>query len=84
MKPLKIYMSLHRSVKVEEYKYNKIELGLQVDLMGKHPKESIDKIYSYLDAEVTRLLKVEAAKADQDKQTMTDMIAEGLADPIFK
>ena len=76
-------MSIQRSVKVEEYKYNKIELGMVVDVEGKHPKHVIEKLYTYLDAQVARLLKVEVAKADRDRQTIADMITEGKNDTLF-
>ena len=82
--PKSIQLSIQRSVKVEEYKYNKIELGIAVSLEGQSPKEVIEKLYTYLDAQVTRLLKVEVAKADRDKQSLVDMITEGQDDNLFK
>ncbi len=82
--PKNISLSIQRSIKVEEYKYNKIELGMVVDVQGKSPKEVIEKLYSYIDAQVNRLLKVEVAKAYRDTMTIADMITEGRDDDLFK
>ena len=82
--PKNLSLSIQRSVKVEEYKYNKIELGMVVDVEGQPPKVVIEKLYSYLDTQVNRLLKVEVAKAYRDTMTIAEMITEGQTDNLFK
>jgi len=72
--PKSIGLSIQRSVKVGEYQYNKIDLEMTVDVKDERPKDIIDKLYAYIDAQVDRLLKAELAKVDRDRQTMADKI----------
>jgi len=72
--PEHIYLSIQRPIKTAEYMYPKIELGMIVKIKDEQPGDVIDKLYTYLDAQVDSLLEVELAKVGRDRQVVADKI----------
>ena len=72
--PDHISLHIHRAIKVGEFKYNKIELGMTLSIEDEQPGDIINKLYNYLDAHVDRLLKSELAKIDSNKQAVANMM----------
>lgn len=70
----RINLSVQRPVKIAEYMYPKIELGMLAEIQDEQPRDVIDNLYSYLDAQVDRLLELEATKADRNRQTVADKL----------
>ena len=81
--PENISVHIERSIKVGEYKYNKVDLGIVVSIKDEQPGDIINKLYNYLDPHVDRLLEAELAKVDSNKQAVADMISEEQNDDIF-
>ncbi len=78
-----ISLSIQRSIKIAEYQYNKVELGMMINIEHEQSINIIGKLYRYIDTQVYRLLKVELAKATRDKQAVADMIIEGQNDILY-
>ena len=74
--PKNISLSIQRSVKVKKYMYNKVELGMVVEIQNEQPKATINKLYIYLNAEVDRLLGIELNKAGCNRQIIADKMEE--------
>lgn len=72
--PKNISLSIQRSIKVDEYKYNKIELRMGVDIHDEKPEVIINSLHAYIDAQVDRLLTLESAIVKCNKQTIADDI----------
>ena len=72
--PKSIGLSIQRSVKVGEYQYNKIDLEMTVDVKDERPRDIINKLYVYLNAEVDRLLGIELNKAGCNRQIVADIV----------
>lgn len=74
--PESVSLSIQRSVKIEEYKYNKIELGMTIKTHDENPKEVIKRLYNYLNPQVDTLLKAELDKAKHAKQVIADVMED--------
>jgi len=72
--PEHIYLSVQRPIKIGEYKYPKIELGMIVKVKDEQPNSVINKLYGYLDTQVDRLLEAELAKAGCNRQIVADIM----------
>ena len=77
-------VSLHieRSVKVGDFKYNKVELGMAADVKDEQPKVIIDKLYDYIDLQVDRLLEADLAKVDSNRRAVADTMKEADEPPF--
>lgn len=76
MKPSKFYVSIQRSVKVAEFQYHKVELGVQFDV---EPKDSglntlINMARDYISDKVDVLLKEELDKRDRELKKIASQI----------
>lgn len=78
--PENISLHIERSIKVGEYKYNKVDLGMVVSIEDEQPRDIIDTLYKYLDRHVDRLLRAELAKVDSNKQAVADMMKKDIDD----
>ena len=81
--PEHIYLSIQRPIKIGEYKYPKIELGMIVKIQDVQPNVVFNKLYKYLDAQVDRLLEAELAKVGCNRQTVADKMIENDDDIPF-
>ena len=72
--PEHISLHIQRAIKVGEFKYDKVELGMVVSIRDEQPNVIINKLYKYLDVQVDRLLKAELAKLDSNRQAVADML----------
>ena len=74
--PKHVGLSIQRSVKVGEYQYNKVNLEMVVNVEDEQPTSVINKLYNYIDVQVDRLLKIELAKVDSNKQAIVEKMEE--------
>lgn len=85
MKPTNIYLSIQRSVKIEDFRYNKIELGMNVEIEpGGTALKTTEYMYEYLNKMLNRLLNVEVASDSKNTKTLRERKLMGLEDIIHQ